>query len=228
MSHGTVHLVKSMEKHPAVFQGAGRWSFTLPLHSESARCQILHGFTFFYVYGCFTCMCVCMPCERSAKETKGEQKIPWSYRHLWATIWILGIKFWISTKAASALNHSAIFPAWLFLDPFPYLLADRGSNPLSTCPGLWWSSNLPYCGIAYRCKCQHPEEGCAPRGGVAEAGRFVLESPASRFRTPSLGCYLSSSHSLFSISKSCRLWWALLVSMTGRHRTRWHGYVRTY
>jgi hypothetical protein len=52
-------------------------------------------FLFYYGYGCFARKYVCAPCVSLVpREARREHWIPWnwSYRQLWATMWVLGVE----------------------------------------------------------------------------------------------------------------------------------------
>lgn len=69
-------------------------------------------FNFIYVYNCFACVHVCVPhgCLVLMESRRGHP-IPWhwSYRQIWATMWILGLKPGSSRRAAS-IYSSLISP----------------------------------------------------------------------------------------------------------------------
>jgi hypothetical protein len=54
---------------------------------------------------------VCEYTVAAFRHTRRGHQIPWDYRLLWATMWLLGIELWISGRAVSAHNCWVIFPA---------------------------------------------------------------------------------------------------------------------
>ena len=50
-----------------------------------------------YVYNCFTCMYVCVPCAC------GSQQQDWNYRWLGTTMWVLGSELRSSARAVGAV-----------------------------------------------------------------------------------------------------------------------------
>ena len=64
-----------------------------------------------HVYGCFVCIYICAPhaCLVTLEARRGHwMSWNWSYRQLWATMWVLSIELGISGRPANTLNHGAI------------------------------------------------------------------------------------------------------------------------
>lgn len=86
----------------------------------------------------------------------------WSYRRLWVMMWALGIEPWSSTRATSVLNHWAISPSPVELNPLNLILIfidypffGHGFPNLASYiyyveyieyfSQYWWLINVPYC-----------------------------------------------------------------------------------
>ena len=62
----------------------------------------------FCVYGVFFCVCVCTICVQCPQKPERHQSPwNWSYRCLWATMWVLTIEPGFSARAASDFNSRA-------------------------------------------------------------------------------------------------------------------------
>ena len=93
--------------------------WALPTVVRTVRTQLFKKYLFlFYVHWCFLTACI---------SVKG-YRIPWnwSYRQLWAAMWMLGIEPWSSGRAASALSCWAISPARLHLQIQQTWLLSKG------------------------------------------------------------------------------------------------------
>jgi hypothetical protein len=67
-----------------------------------------------HMYECFACMYVCAPCVCLVPtEVRRRCQIlwNWSYKRLWATVWVLGIELGFFVRVASALNCWTTSPA---------------------------------------------------------------------------------------------------------------------
>lgn len=88
--------------------------------------------TYFYVYGCFARIYICVPPMCLVpKEDRREHQTHWrwNYGQSWATIWLLGIEPASSEKVTSFLNNWALSPARTILNCEPTLLWELGWEP---------------------------------------------------------------------------------------------------